>query len=284
MLQVPDRSPAVGVDEHLPPLLLPRCIARKDLEVGAKIGVGAFGVVHIGTLRRSGTVAIKVLDVAHVAATLGFSPDETVRAFYWEALNLALVDHPNIIGLVGVCVDGGAGMAHPDTAPFRALVLEFCADGDLQRPLHAPAPDIWRWGVQLAEALRCLHASGQVHRDIKGGNVLLTAGRTIAKFADLGVADADFEFVGEKLSNVRGFTQKDVRWAAPEELEACRKVRAAVRILPYGAVVRGKRHWLGPVAPALRLATHPRQPMSSASVSCCCSYAGVIAQRGGPRK
>ncbi len=44
----------------------------------------------------------------------------------------------------------------------------------------------------------------------------------MAKFGNLGVADADEEFVGDKLGAVRGFSQKDVRWAAPEELAVMR--------------------------------------------------------------
>ncbi len=115
--------------------------------------------------------------------------------------------------LLGVCVDAHSG--------FRAIVLEFCGGGDLKRALRAPPGDVWRWAVQLAEALRYLHASGQVHRDIKGENMLLSGdGGRLAKFGDLGVADADEEFVGDKLGAVRGFSQKDWRWAGPEELAA----------------------------------------------------------------
>jgi serine/threonine protein kinase len=153
--------------------------------------------------------AVKVLDVSR---SLGFSEEDAVRAFYWEGLNLALVDHPNIVELVGVCVDAATS--------FRAILLEFCDGGDLKAPRHAPAPDVWRWGVQLADALRYLHASGQVHRDVKSENVLLAEAGCVAKFADLGVADADEEFVGDKLGSVHGFNQKDVRWAAPEEIAA----------------------------------------------------------------
>ncbi len=77
-----------------------------------------------------------------------------------------------------------------------------------------------RPAVQLAEALRHLHAGGQVHRDIKSENVLLSEDRAAAKWADLGVASADSDFVGDQLGDVRGFSEKDRRWAAPEELHS----------------------------------------------------------------
>ncbi len=182
-----------------------------------KLGKGAFGVVHRGWLRRSDgggggregalLVAVKTLDEKE-----GVARREAETAFYWEALNLALADHPFVVELLGVCVDG----------VFRAMVLEFCDGGALNRPLKALTFDVWRWGVQLAEALRYLHASGQVHRDIKGANILLKGG--VAKLADLGVADANKEFVGEKLAGKSGCGLRDVRWEAPEE--AARRVCA----------------------------------------------------------
>jgi hypothetical protein len=208
--------PPISADPPLPPLLSSRLIMieRSDLELGAQLGHGAFGVVYRGRLLRStgADVAVKVLDVARVKAKLGLERPDALRAFHWEAINLALCDHPGIVEMMGLCVD-------PAT-DFRAIVLEFCAGGDLQRALHAQPADVWRWAVQLAEALRHLHTSGQVHRDIKGENVLLNGDRRVAKFGDLGVSDADEEFVGDRLGAVRGFSQKDVRWAAPEELAA----------------------------------------------------------------
>jgi serine/threonine protein kinase len=195
---------AAQPDPLLPSLLASRLVARDSLELGTQLGNGAFGVVFRGRFLRTGAdVAVKVLDVAHVGQTLGFTPDETVRAFYWEAINLALCDHPGIVELLGVCVD--------EATSFRAIVLEFCGGGDLKRALRAPPADVWRWAVQLAEALRYLHASGQVHRDIKGENVLLSDGRCVAKFGDLGVADADEEFVGDKLAGRRARLQPEGR-------------------------------------------------------------------------
>ncbi len=208
-------------------MLQTRLIPRASLALGTRLGNGAFGVVYRGRLAPSGaSVAVKLLDVSHVGRTLGFRPDQAVRAFYWEALNLALVDHPGIVELVGVCVDGEGEEG------FRAIVLEFCEGGDLKSALRAPLHDVWRWAVQLAEALRYLHASGQVHRDIKGENVLLSGDQRVAKFADLGVADVDEEFVGDKLGSVHGFSQKDLRWAAPEELGFAASEPSTVSWLP----------------------------------------------------
>ncbi len=277
-----------GHDPLLPSLLSSRLIARRDLELGTQLGHGAFGVVHRGRLLRTGVdVAVKVLDVAHVVNSIpGFTHQDTVRAFYWEAINLALCDHPGIVELLGVCVDPATN--------FRAIVLEFCGGGDLKCALRAPPADVWRWAVQLAEALHYLHASGQVHRDIKGENVLLSGDRRVAKFADLGVADADEEFVGDKLGAVRGFSQKDVRWAAPEELTVMqadvrrRAPRHAARWLtacPWRVAVRRPR---GPGRPTTTTVQSARAtcrrppPTCSVLAWCCISCAAATARHGGP--
>jgi hypothetical protein len=211
---IPPHANAPQTAPPMPPLVRRKLIDRADLELDAKeLGKGAFGVVRKGRLRRAEgdiDVAVKQLDVNHVANTLHFSPATAIRAFYWEALNLALVDSPHIVEMVGVVEEGD----------FRAIVLEFCGGGTLQAQTNAAFGDIWRWATQLAYSLHYLHASGQVHRDIKSENVLLSADRAVAKWADLGVASADGEFVGDDLGEVKGFTEKDRRWAAPEEFGA----------------------------------------------------------------
>jgi serine/threonine protein kinase len=249
-------------------LLRSRLIKFADLEIQDKVGEGAFGVVRRGVLKRGGAsvpVAVKQLNMAFVRRRADLSEEQVVeqaaRAFYWEALNLALVDHPCVVELLGVCVD--------EEQSFRAIVLEFCEGGTLGRALNAPSADVWRWAVHLAEALRYLHASGQVHRDIKGENILLS-GR-VAKFADLGVADADAEFVGEKLGDVRGFGVKDFRWAAPEELA---QVARPPRALPSQLTLTRVTH---------RRRPHCRRqpPTCSAWGWSCCSCATATARDGG---
>ena len=69
----------------------------------------------------------------------------------------------------------------------------------------------------------CAPAGIQVHRDIKSENVLLAEGGRCAKWADLGVADDENAFAGDQLSGLHGFSQKDRRWAAPEEIRAMRR-------------------------------------------------------------
>jgi hypothetical protein len=146
-----DRAAGRPADESLPGVLRSRLLARADVSLGEELGHGAFGIVRQG--RYAGTdVAVKLLNLDHVRHTLGYDRRQAVAAFYWEALNLALVDHPGVVTLIGVCVE----------EDFKAIVLEFCGGRDLSRRQGAPLAIAWRWAVQLAEALRYLHVGGQV--------------------------------------------------------------------------------------------------------------------------
>ncbi|MGW4213767.1 serine/threonine-protein kinase [Lentzea sp. NPDC004789] len=94
----------------------------------------------------------------------------------------------------------GAGLLHSNVV----TVFDTVADGDVQwlvteylaaRSLEelvddgGPMPEerVRRIGAQLASALADMHSRGIVHRDIKPGNVLVTAD-DVAKLTDLGIA------------------------------------------------------------------------------------------------
>jgi hypothetical protein len=145
-------------------------------EVLEILGKGAFGTVFRAfddVLHR--VVAIKVL-APRMAAT---SP--TRKRFLREARSSAAVRHDNVVQVHEV-----------EEKPLPYLVMEFIPGETLQQnlnrvgPLDVPA--VVEIGRQLALGLAA-HATGLIHRDIKPGNILLTAGpQTRVKIADFGLA------------------------------------------------------------------------------------------------
>ncbi|MFJ9782676.1 serine/threonine-protein kinase [Amycolatopsis sp. NPDC101161] len=89
--------------------------------------------------------------------------------------------HSNVVTVFDTVVDGDA----------RWLVTEYLAARSLEELIDddGPLPEdrVRRIGVQLAAALADMHARGIVHRDVKPGNVLVTAD-DVAKLTDLGIA------------------------------------------------------------------------------------------------
>jgi len=133
---------------------------REHLATGAEAEV--FRAYHC-KLRRP--VALKRL-----LERLEGNPDDRAR-FEREAWVLAALRHP---GLPEVFDSG--------TADGRAYtVMELCAGRPAQRYCtdeNRLRPDeVLQVGVQVAEALRSVHAIGVIHRDLSAQNVLIEAGR-----------------------------------------------------------------------------------------------------------
>jgi serine/threonine protein kinase/Flp pilus assembly protein TadD len=140
-----------------------------------RIGEGGMGEVwkaHDDNLDRD--VAIKML--LH-----GTLRDATSRErFRREALVLSRLSHPGVATIFDFDVRNGC----------EFLVMEYVGGGTLQARLEAgplPVDDVLRFGIAIAEALDNAHRHGFLHRDLKPGNVALTADGH-PKILDFGIA------------------------------------------------------------------------------------------------
>jgi TolB-like protein/Tfp pilus assembly protein PilF len=119
-------------------------------------------------------VAIKVLP-GHLAT----DRDALVR-FQAEARAVAALEHPNLVVLHDIGSETG----------FAFAVMELL-EGETLKERLARGPLPWRkvieLGMALAEGLGAAHARGVIHRDLKPGNVFLTASGQL-KVLDFGLA------------------------------------------------------------------------------------------------
>ena len=137
--------------------------------ISASIGAGGMGEVYKATdIRLDRTVAIKVLP-EHVAS----DPDLKQR-FEREAKTLAALSHPHICPVFDVGSQNGVAF----------LVMEL-VDG---QPLSGPLPleRALLFARQILSALAAAHDKGITHRDLKPGNILVTAQGV--KLLDFGLA------------------------------------------------------------------------------------------------
>ncbi|KAH6831398.1 Protein kinase superfamily protein [Perilla frutescens var. hirtella] len=146
------------------------------------VGEGGFGRVYKGYLKKTNQiVAVKQLDRNGVQGN---------REFLAEVLTLSLVQHPNLVNLIGYCADGRQ----------RILVYEYMHNGSLEDHLLDLDLDIGRkpldWYTRMqiakgaAQGLEYLHDTANppiIFRDFKASNILLDQ-NFIPKLSDFGLA------------------------------------------------------------------------------------------------
>jgi serine/threonine protein kinase len=152
-------------------------------ELVAHIGRGGMGDVYRARDTRLGRiVAVKVL-LPHVA-----SDAELKQRFEREARTLAALTHPHICAVFDV---GHQAPAAGSDQGVDYLVMEYLEGETLAARLaRGPLPldEALQHATQIAAALETAHQMGVIHRDLKPGNIMLTAGGT--KVLDFGLAKA----------------------------------------------------------------------------------------------
>ena len=204
---------------------LRKALAWPDIpghQVVGDLGRGGMGVVYKARdLNLNRIVAVKTLVAGHQA-----TPDQRER-FRSEAHAIARLRHPNIIAIHAI--------GEQDDRPY--LSLEFAEGGSLaQRLTEKPmAPREAAELVEtLARAVHAAHQAGVVHRDLKPGNVLLTA-ESVPKISDFGLAKL---LDSDSSGTLSGQPIGTPSYMAPEQAEGhSRQVGPAADIYALGAIL-----------------------------------------------
>lgn len=158
-------------------------------EIRRIIGAGAAGKVYEAfdpDIRR--LVAIKTVRVSSTYAL--DAPDMGAR-FRREAEAAGRLNHPNIVAIHEFGTDGDTAFIVMELVPGESLRARL----DRQPPI--PLRDAMVIMQDVLAGLQYSHAQGVVHRDIKPGNIMLTAdGR--AKITDFGIARVEDSTLTQK--------------------------------------------------------------------------------------
>jgi len=199
-----------------------------DFEIAGELGRGSMGVVYQARQRSLGrAVALKVLPPAIAA-------DPVARKrFKKEMVALARCDHPNVVRILATGAD----------AEREYYAMELVDGADLA---HA-GETLARWKADLgprdfarriadlfadaADGLAHLHDAGVIHRDLKPGNLMLSADGKRLVIMDLGLAKLADE--SQALTSADVKILGTLRYMAPEQLQR-RLVDVDARADVYG--------------------------------------------------
>ena len=180
--------------------------------LGRKLAAGGMGAVWEGWDERlQRTVAIKRLQLEpwHTEDERQVGIQRAMR----EARLTARLHHPNVVQVFDIV----------DDAQSPCLIMEYVPSSNLHQLVRdrgpLPPAEVAVIGAQIASGLAAAHAAGIVHRDMKPGNVLVTADGT-AKVSDFGIShafdDITVTSTGVLVGTPAYLAPEIVRGAAPE--------------------------------------------------------------------
>ncbi|KAM9777976.1 mitogen-activated protein kinase kinase kinase 9 [Neosynchiropus ocellatus] len=181
-----------------------------ELTLEEIIGVGGFGKVY-RALWHGAEVAVK-------AARR--DPDEdaaqTLESVRQEAKLFAMLTHPNIMALLGVCLQ----------EPNLCLVMEYARGGPLNRALagkRIPPRTLVDWAVQIARGMLYLHCEAIVpviHRDLKSSNILILERVEMDDLSNKTLKITDFGLAREWHRTTKMSAAGTYAWMAPEVIRS----------------------------------------------------------------
>ena len=172
-----------------------------------ELGYGGMGTVYLAA--RDDEAYRK--DVAVKLIKRGMDTEAIVRAFRTERQILATLDHPNIARLL----DGGTT---DDGRPYFVMDYIEGLPFDVYCDVHTvPILERLKLFRIVCSAVHYAHQRGVIHRDLKPGNILVTAGG-VPKLLDFGIA----KVLNPELSSLTTGSTTTVRpltpaYASPEQ-------------------------------------------------------------------
>uniref|UniRef100_A0AAX7VYC5 receptor protein-tyrosine kinase n=1 Tax=Astatotilapia calliptera TaxID=8154 RepID=A0AAX7VYC5_ASTCA len=206
----------LGISEELQAKLQDVMVMRTLLSVGKVLGEGEFGSVVEGHFTQpdgtSEKVAVKTMKLD------SFSQRE-IEEFLNEAACMKDFNHPNVIKLLGVCLE--VGSAH---FPKPMVILPFMKHGDLhsfllrsrhrETPMFLPTQTLLKFMVDIASGMEYLSGRNFLHRDLAARNCMLRDDMTVC-VADFGLSKKIYS--GDYYRQGR-IAKMPVKWIALESL------------------------------------------------------------------
>lgn len=166
-----------------------------------ELGKGSYGAVYKARdLKTSELVAIKVISLSE--------GEEGYEDICGEIEMLQQCNHPNVVRYLGSY----------QAEEYLWIVMEYCGGGSVADLLHVTEESLEERQIayicgEALKGLAYLHSIYKVHRDIKGGNILLTEQGEV-KLGDFGVAAQLTRTLSKRNTSIG-----TPHWMAPEVIQ-----------------------------------------------------------------
>ncbi|XP_022999699.1 probable serine/threonine-protein kinase PBL3 [Cucurbita maxima] len=205
--------------------------ATRNFRPDSLLGEGGFGYVFKGWIDENKLAAARPgLGMVVAVKKLKAEASQGHKEWLTEVDYLGKFHHPNLVKLIGYCLEG----------ENRLLVYEFMPRGSLENHLFRRGSQPLSWALRIkvaiaaARGLSFLHEaeSPVIYRDFKASNILLDA-EFNAKLSDFGLAKAgptgDRTHVTTQVMGTRGY-------AAPEYI-ATGRLTSKSDVYSFGVVL-----------------------------------------------
>ncbi|KAL9978253.1 hypothetical protein ACROYT_G015751 [Oculina patagonica] len=173
---------------------------------GNVLGRGAFGTVWLGLTNRGEMIAVKQVELNHSNLD---EAEEQYEKLQEEVSLLKSLKHKNIVKFIGTCLDGGVVNIFMEYVPGGSIASILARFGCLDEPVFS------RYTKQLLSGVSYLHSNNVIHRDIKGGNILVMPSGAL-KLIDFGCAKRLYMNLSMSRSNILRSMKGTPYWMAPE--------------------------------------------------------------------
>ncbi|XP_059496909.1 tyrosine-protein kinase receptor UFO isoform X1 [Stegostoma tigrinum] len=206
----------LGISDDLKEKLQDVMIDRHKLTLGKTLGEGEFGSVMEGQLNQDDyilKVAVKTMKIAICTRT-------EMEDFLREAVCMKEFDHPNVMRLLGVCLQNHENEGYPSPV----VILPFMKHGDLhsfllysrlgESPVYLPMQTLVKFMTDIARGMEYLSNKNFIHRDLAARNCMLNENMNVC-VADFGLSKKIYN--GDYYRQGR-ISKMPVKWIAIESL------------------------------------------------------------------
>lgn len=178
------RSYSAGAQGRRKVTATPSWITKNEWKLGQRIGTGSFGEVFQCMSGKGKLYAAKRLNIVSQVHTR-----EEIEELCEEIEFMKNFSHDYIVGYIGSWVDEKMGLVY--------IFQDWMSGGSVAHLLKLYGPfkcdAVKSYTCQMLKGLVYLHQNGIIHRDIKGGNVLVDEHGTV-KLADFGASTRTTSF------------------------------------------------------------------------------------------